>query len=279
MENSSSSPRQTSRRPQPSLPQVQIPKAMSEPTFSPTGLLGDRYDLLRQEMEERSRSAANRPRDSPFHGGLLGALEEYENQQIPRGQQAGWSLARAPSRRSSRGPDDAQYINRPRRTSSVSSTRTDSIYCAQTGVTPAPLLDMSSTAPQRQPTWRARASTGQPLLALPESSGGQWNAPPALNRSRSMAVRPSGMGRSDTWPDAADSARLSRRISSASSPTRPMTWNEAARTEPARRVMFPHLYGRNGEHRSVGYNSGARDLTSSHVVFPFVQVSIAVGQQ
>ncbi|RFN52052.1 hypothetical protein FIE12Z_3604 [Fusarium flagelliforme] len=117
MENSSSSPRQTNRRPQPSLPQVQIPKAMSEPTFSPTGLLGDRYDLLRQEMEERSRSATNRPRDSPFNGGLLGALEEYENQQIPRGQQAGWSLARALSRRSSRGPDDAQYVNRPRRTS------------------------------------------------------------------------------------------------------------------------------------------------------------------
>jgi hypothetical protein len=43
------------------------------------------------------------------------------------------------------------------------------------------------------------------------------------------------VGRSDTWPDAADSARLSRRISSASSSTGPMTWNEAGRTEPARR--------------------------------------------
>ncbi|KAJ4005707.1 hypothetical protein NW752_011034, partial [Fusarium irregulare] len=212
MENSSSSQRQTNRRPQPSLPQVQIPKAMSEPTFSPTGLLGDRYDLLRQEMEERSRSAANRPGESPFNGGLLGALQEYENQQINRGQQAGWSLARAPSRRSSRDlDDDAQYVNRPRRTSSVSSTRTDSIYCAQTGVTPAPLLDMSSTAPQRQPSWRARASTGQPLLALAESSGSRWNTPPALNRSRSTAVRPSDMGRSDTWPDATDSMTLDRR--------------------------------------------------------------------
>lgn len=239
MENSSSFPGQPNRRPQLSLHQAQIPKAMSEPTFSPTGLLGDRYDLLREEMEERSRSAANRPRESPFNGGLPGALEEYENQQIPSGQRpsydAGWSLSRAPSRRSSRGPDDAQYINRPRRTSSVSSTRTDSLYCAQMGVTPAPLLDMSSTAPQRQPTWRARAATGQPLLALPESSGGQWNTPPALNRSRSMAVRPLSMGRSDTWPNAADSVRLNRRISSASSSTRPMTWNEAARTEPARR--------------------------------------------
>ena len=166
---------------------------------------------------------------------MLGALEEYENQQIPRGQQAGWSLAGAPSRRSSRGLDDAQYVNRPRRTSSVSSTRTDSIYCAQTGVTPAPLLDMSSTAPQRQPSWRARASTEQHLLALPESSGDGWNTPPALNRSRSMAVRPTGMGRSDTWPDAADSMRLNRRVSSASSSARPMTLNEAARAEPARR--------------------------------------------
>lgn len=235
MENSSSSQRQTNLRPQPSLPQVQIPKAMSEPTFSPTGLLGDRYDLLRQEMEERSRSTANRPRESPFNGGLLGALEEFEYQQMPRGQQAGWSLARAPSRRSSRGPDDAQYVNRPRRTSSVSSTRTDSIYCAQTGVTPAPLLDMSSTAPQRQPSWRARASTGQHLLALPESSGDRWNTPQALNRSRSTAVRPSDMGRSDTWPDATDSMTLNRRVSSSSSSARPMTWNEAARTEPARR--------------------------------------------
>ncbi|KAJ4123065.1 hypothetical protein NW768_010058 [Fusarium equiseti] len=208
---------------------------MSEPTFSPTGLLGDRYDLLRQEMEDRSRSAASRPRESPFNGGLLGALEEYENQQMPRGQQAGWSLARAPSRRSSRGPDDAQYVNRPRRTSSVSSTRTDSIYCAQTGVTPPPLLDMSTAVPQRHPSWRARASNGQPLLALPESSGDQWNNSPGLSRSRSMAVRPSSMGRSDTWPDAADSVKLNRRISSASSSARPMTWNEAARTEPARR--------------------------------------------
>lgn len=235
MENSSSSQRQTNRRPQPSLPQVQILKAVSEPTFSPTGLLGHRYDLLRQEMEERSRSAVSRPGESPFDGGLLGALEEYGNQQIPHDQQAGWSLARAPYRRSSRGPDDAQYVNRPRRTSSVSSTRTDSIYCAQTGVAPAPLLDMSSPAPQRQPSWRTRASIGQPLLALPESSEGRWNTPPALNRSRSMAVRPSGMGRSDTWPDATDSLASNRRVSSASSSARPMTWNEAARTEPARR--------------------------------------------
>ncbi|KAG8357832.1 hypothetical protein FVEN_g4318 [Fusarium venenatum] len=165
--------------------EAQAHQSMSEPTFSPTGLLGDRYDLLRQEMEERSRAATQRPRENPFNGGLLGALDEYENQQVevPRGQitssdtwGVGAGLSRAPSRRSYRGSDDLQYPNRPRRTSSVSSTRTDSIYCAQTGVTPPPLLDMSSTVPQRQPSWRGtsghgvRASTGQPLLTLAENS-------------------------------------------------------------------------------------------------------------
>ncbi|XEU99931.1 hypothetical protein FSHL1_005218 [Fusarium sambucinum] len=124
--------------------EAQAHQSMSEPTFSPTGLLGDRYVTLRHEMEERSRAATQRPRESPFNGGLLGALDEYENQQaqVPRGQRTssdtwgvGAGLSRTPSRRSYRGSDNLQYPNRPRRTSSVSSTRTDSIYCAQTGTT------------------------------------------------------------------------------------------------------------------------------------------------
>ncbi|CEI66293.1 unnamed protein product [Fusarium venenatum] len=92
--------------------EAQAHQSMSEPTFSPTGLLGDRYDLLRQEMEERSRAATQRPRENPFNGGLLGALDEYENQQVevPRGQitssdtwGVGAGLSRAPSRRSYHG--------------------------------------------------------------------------------------------------------------------------------------------------------------------------------
>ncbi|CAG1959230.1 unnamed protein product [Fusarium graminearum] len=249
---------QTQRRPRQSLtpssdPQTQgaqVRQSMSEPTFSPTGLLGDGYDLLRQEMEERSRAATQRPRESPFNGGLLGALDEYENQQMDttRGLRTssdtwgvGAGLSRTPSRRSYRASDDLQYPNRPRRTSSVSSTRTDSIYCAQTGFTPPPLLDMSSTVPQRQPSWRGtsgrdvRASTGQPLLTLEENSRNSWDTSTSLSRSRSMAVRSSGMERSDTWPDGLDSARLNRRVSSATTPARPTIWNEAARLEPARR--------------------------------------------
>ncbi|KAF5229649.1 hypothetical protein FAUST_10286 [Fusarium austroamericanum] len=111
---------QTQRRPRQSLtpssdPQTQgaqVRQSMSEPTFSPTGLLGDGYDLLRQEMEERSRAATQRPRESPFNGGLLGALDEYENQQMDttRGQRTssdtwgvGAGLSRTPSRRSYHG--------------------------------------------------------------------------------------------------------------------------------------------------------------------------------
>lgn len=168
MANLYSFPEQTQCRQRPSLtpssdPQTQdrqVPKSMSEPTFNPTGLLGDRYDLLRQEMQKRSRTSAQRPRESPFTGGMLGALEEYENQQTnmshPRrtwvdAWEAGAGVSRAPSRRSYHAFEEPQYYNRPRKTSSVSSTRTDSIYCAQTGVTPPPLLDVSSTIPQRRP--------------------------------------------------------------------------------------------------------------------------------
>ncbi|PTD10943.1 hypothetical protein FCULG_00011264 [Fusarium culmorum] len=124
MANLYSFPEQTQRRPRPSLtpssdPQTQGPQvrqSIPEPTFSPTGLLGDRYDLLRQEMEERSRAATQRPRDSPFNGGLLGALDEYENRQteVPRGQRTssdtwgvGAGLSRTPSRRSYRGRNSA----------------------------------------------------------------------------------------------------------------------------------------------------------------------------
>ncbi|KAL3607629.1 hypothetical protein FPOAC2_02615 [Fusarium poae] len=258
MANLYSFPEQTHRPLRPSLtpstdPQSQEPQAyqsMSEPTFSPTGLLGDRYDLLRQEMVERSRAAMQRPRESPFNDGLLGALDEYENQQAerPRGQRSssdtwgvGVGLSRVPSRRSYRGSGDFQYPNRPRRTSSVSSTRTDSLYCAQTGVTPPPLLDMSSTVPQRQPPWRGtsgrgiRSSTGQPLLSLAGNSGSSWDTPSSSSRSRSMVVRPSGIERSDTWPDGEGSTKLNRRVSSATTPARPTARNDAARLEPVRR--------------------------------------------
>ncbi|EKJ72978.1 hypothetical protein FPSE_06874 [Fusarium pseudograminearum CS3096] len=145
MANLYSFPEQTQRRPRPSLtpssdPQTQgaqVRQSISEPTFSPTGLLGDRYDLLRQEMEERSRAATQRPRDSPFNGGLLGALDEYENRQmeVPRGQRTSsdtWGVAaglsRTPSRRSYRGFDDLQYPNRPRRTSNGCHSATSAGY-------------------------------------------------------------------------------------------------------------------------------------------------------
>jgi hypothetical protein len=258
MANLYSFPEETQRRLPPSLtpssnPQrqeLQAPKSMPEPTFNPTGLLGNTYDLLRQEMEERSRVASRRPRESPFNGGLLGALEEYENQQadITRRQRSssdtwvdGAGLARVPSRRSYRGPEDFQYLNQPRRTSGVSSTRTDSLYCAQTGVTPPPLLDMSSTVPRRQPSrhnsngHEVRVSTDQTLLTLAEISGSQSNTFTSSSRSRSMAIRPSGVSRPDTWPDTASFAGLGRTVSSATAPTRPSTWNDAARLEPVRR--------------------------------------------
>jgi hypothetical protein len=126
-----------------------------------------------------------------------------------------------------RSQPPSQDFTRPR-TLSVASVRTDSIYCAQTGVTPPPLLDMTSTLPQRQ-VWRDRSTQGPRSsfgwpLGLPESSIHQWNAQPhSLSRSQSVAVRP-----------ASNVSAIERRTSSATAPVRP-TWNEAAQSEPKRR--------------------------------------------
>ncbi|EWG50016.1 hypothetical protein FVEG_09354 [Fusarium verticillioides 7600] len=175
-------------------------ESSSEP-FSPIGLLGERYDLLRQQMEARSRVTERN--NSPFTRGLLGSLAEsggrgYRPSYDSSGSTGG--IHRAPSTASS------SNRHGPRRTPSVSSVRTDSMYCAQSGVTPPPLLDISSALPQRRPSWRdqnsqdVRSPTGQPPLSLPEGSSTQWENryPPALSRSHSAAVRsssgPSGSG-------------------------------------------------------------------------------------
>ncbi|KIL95607.1 hypothetical protein FAVG1_00344 [Fusarium avenaceum] len=205
-----------------------------EPTFSPAGLLGNRYDERRQEMEARSQEAKQVP-ESPFTGGLLQSLAEFEAEQrlirtshVPSYDSFGRIPTRATSTSATtyRSQPPSQDFTRPR-TMSVASARTDSIYCAQTGITPPPLLDMTST-PQRQP-WRdrntqsIRSPTGRPL-GFPENSIQQWNAQsPALSRSQSVAVRP-----------ASNASALERRTSSATAPVRP-TWNEAARSEPKRR--------------------------------------------
>ncbi|KAH6969346.1 hypothetical protein DER45DRAFT_608062 [Fusarium avenaceum] len=203
-----------------------------EPTFSPTGLLGNRYDERRQEMEARSQEA-KQAHESPFTGGLLQSLAEFEEQRLIRTSHVPSyeNFGRTPTRAASMSTTSyrqppSQDFTRPR-TLSVASVRTDSIYCAHTGITPPPLLDMTST-PQRQ-SWRdrntqgIRSPTGRPL-GFPENSIHQWNAQsPTLSRSQSVAVRP-----------ASNALALERRTSSATAPVRP-TWNEAARSEPKRR--------------------------------------------
>ncbi|ENH74468.1 hypothetical protein FOC1_g10009883 [Fusarium oxysporum f. sp. cubense race 1] len=217
-------------------------ESLSEP-FSPTGLLGERYDLLKQQMEARSR--ITNPNDSPFTRGLLGSLAESENR-VYRPSYDSTRAAGGLSRSASPTSSSNQY--RPRRIPSVSSVRTDSIYCAQSGVTPPPLLDISSTLPQRRASWRDRNSQGirsptvQPLLSLPETSSTQWNSSytPALGRSHSVAVRSS----SGSWGPSGsrsgshvtpDPSALSRRVSTTTAPARPETWYQGDRAEPKRR--------------------------------------------
>ncbi|CVL00564.1 uncharacterized protein FPRN_08452 [Fusarium proliferatum] len=214
-------------------------KSLSEP-FSPTGLLGEQYDLLKQHMEARSQMT--KPKDSPFTRGLLGSLAESEG----RGYRASYDTNRAP-RELSRSASTASSSNRcgPRRTPSVSSVRTDSIYCAQSGVTPPPLLDISPTLPQRRASQRDRNSqtvrspTSRPLLTLPETSNTQWSNsyPPSLGRSHSVAVRssngswgPSGSG--SVSHTTTVSSTPSRRVSTATAPARTETWYQGDQAEP-----------------------------------------------
>ncbi|KAF5634690.1 hypothetical protein F52700_5883 [Fusarium sp. NRRL 52700] len=217
-------------------------ESRSEP-FSPTGLLGERYDLLKQQMEARSR--ITNPNDSPFTRGLLGSLAESES----RGYRASSDSTRPPGGLS-RATSTASSSNRygPRRTPSVSSVRTDSIYCAQSGVTPPPLLDISPTLPQRRTSWRDRNSQSvrspndQPLLSLPETPSTQWSNsyPPPLGRSHSVAVRSSNgsWGSSGRRPGSHPplvSSTPSRRVSTATAPARSETWYQGDQAEPKRR--------------------------------------------
>ncbi|CVL02084.1 uncharacterized protein FMAN_08204 [Fusarium mangiferae] len=217
-------------------------ESLSEP-FSPTGLLGEQYDLLKQQMEARSR--INNPNDSPFTRGLLGSLADFES----RGYRPSYDRARAPGGLYG-SESTASSSNRcgPRRTPSVSSVRTDSIYCAQSGVTPPPLLDISPTLPQRRISQRDRNSqsvrspSSRPLLTLPETSNTQWSSsyPPSLDRSHSVAVRSS----SGSWGPSASgsgshatlvSSMPSRRVSTATAPARTETWYQGDQAEPKRR--------------------------------------------
>ncbi|SCN80686.1 uncharacterized protein FFE2_10194 [Fusarium fujikuroi] len=216
-------------------------ESFSEP-FSPTGLLGEQYDLLKQQMEARSRTI-NR-NDSSFTRGLLESLAESES----RGYRSPYDSTRAPGGLS--GPASTASWNRyePRRTPSISSVRTDSIYCAQSGATPPPLLDISPTLPQRGASQRDRNSqsfrspTGRPLLSLPETSNTQWSTshPPSLGRSHSVAVRsssgswgPSG-SRSSSYTTPVSST-TSRRVSTATAPALTETWYQGDQAEPKRR--------------------------------------------
>ncbi|KAF5704315.1 hypothetical protein FMUND_12595 [Fusarium mundagurra] len=214
----------------------------SEP-FSPTGLLGERYDLLKQQMEARSR--VTEQNNSPFTRGLLGSLAESES----RGYRPPYHSSGSTGgihRAASMASSSSRYG--PRRTPSVSPIRTDSMYCAQSGVTPPPLLDISSALPQRRPSWRDQNSqsvgspTGQPLLSQPEGPNTQWESPylPALSRSHSVAGRsssgswgPSG-SRPGSYPTP-ESSTLGRRVSTATAPARPETWYQGDRAELKRR--------------------------------------------
>ncbi|KAF4995406.1 hypothetical protein FGRMN_5190 [Fusarium graminum] len=211
-----------------------------EPTFSPTGLLGNRYDFLKQETEARSREAEQQAPQSPFTGGLLQSLVDFEVEERlarTRSHRASYDsignngrFARAASVTSAtsyRSQPPSRDFTTPKRTPSVASVRTDSIYCAQTGVTPPPLLDMSSTLPQRRPSWRdshshsgGRSPFDQQLRVLPEHLVPQWNppSPPPLSRSQSAAVRSTNRG----------SKALEQQASSTTAPFRPTTWDEAA---------------------------------------------------
>jgi hypothetical protein len=215
---------------------------LSEP-FSATGLLGERYDVLKRQMEARSRITEQH--DSQFTRGLLGSLAESES----RGYRASYDSTRAAGGLS-RAASTASSSNRygPRRTPSVSSAQTDSIYCAQSGATPPPLLDISSALPLRQPSWRDRNSqgvrspTGQPLLSLSETSSTQWNNSylPALGRSHSVAVRSSNgswgpSGSTSGSHPTSEPSTLGRRVSTATAPAQPETWYQGDRTEPKRR--------------------------------------------
>ncbi|KAF4341625.1 hypothetical protein FBEOM_4528 [Fusarium beomiforme] len=214
-------------------------ESLSQP-FSPTGLLGERYDVLKQQMEARSRIA--KQRDSPFTRGLLGSLAESETS----GHRASYDGKGAAglSRTMSTPPNRPG----PRRAPSVSSVRTDSMYCAQSGVTPPPLLDISSYLPQRRHSLADRNSqavrspTGR-LLSLAETSTTQWDNtyPPSLGRSHSVAVRSSrgSWGPSGSKPNSrrneGEQRALSRRVSTATAPARHETWYQVDRSEPKRR--------------------------------------------
>ncbi|SCV30505.1 uncharacterized protein FFB14_03082 [Fusarium fujikuroi] len=217
-------------------------ESLSEP-FSPTGLLGEKYDLLKQQMEARSQMT--KPNDSSFKRGLLGSLAESER----RGYDPSYDNTRAPGGLS-RSASTASSSNRygPRRTSSISSVRTDSIYCAQSGVTPPPLLDISSKLPQRSVSQRDRNSqsvrspTSRPLLTLPETSDTEWSSsyPPSLGRSHSVAVRsPSGSWGPSASGSVSHAAPVSltpgHRVTTATAPARAETWYQGDQAEPKRR--------------------------------------------
>jgi hypothetical protein len=149
--------------------------------FSPAGLLGDSYDALRRQAQDRLRKSRNQDADGPFTGGLLMDFEIRQQAQRLRETSSNIMLDVTSNRATTMRPDISSVRHQSLRRSNtlpVSHVTARNLTSNQTSAPrPAFLRDLSMATLQTHQsccnkTGRGvKAPPGQPLISLARNAG------------------------------------------------------------------------------------------------------------
>ncbi|KEY72699.1 hypothetical protein S7711_02488 [Stachybotrys chartarum IBT 7711] len=234
--------------------------------FSATGLLGNEYQILKQQADVRQYKLKKQQlAESPFTGGLLqDRMQEVTRQPYRENRnsmisnrcsmvsQSNTILSRSNtiSRQSiastAQQPPATSLQQRSlsrSRTTTERSMPTDSVSYSRATERPQPLLEMVTALPERSAPWRrhrghgVRAPAGTPLISLATNSIVQWQPAVATGPPSSSSTSPSNSN------DAFNKSQrdgLSRRSTNREDTGANRSHSIAASTFPERRSKSQH---------------------------------------
>lgn len=185
-----------------------------EPEFSPTGLLGDHYETLRQQAHDRLRKTKNRDSEDPFTGGLLLDYEIRRRASLAHSSASGSVSSRssgAGTNTTTNITSDANSLqsqalrrsNTRRASPEIGGNVAQSSPTTPMTAIPTSLLYITSPISERRPSWRdkagrgVRAPPGRPLISMARNAGDEWHdhpvSPPARSYSTDSSVSKGSM--------------------------------------------------------------------------------------
>lgn len=234
--------------------------------FSPTGLLGNDYQVLKQQADARQYELKQQQlAESPFTGGLLqGRMQEVTRQPYGENRNSMISNRYSIVSQSNTIPSRSNTISRQSiastarqtpatslqqrslsrsRTITERSMPTDSVSYSRATERPQPLLEMATALPERSAPWCSnrghgvKAPAGTPLISLATNSFVQWKPAATAGPPASSSISPSNSS------DAFNKARrdgLSRRSTTRESTALNRSHSIASTTFSERRSKSQH---------------------------------------